>query len=1177
MTQSYNETTEIRLRHCKSESFHVSLKRSKIPNSISMQDQDNMEGERRNVTVMFADISGFTSISERMDPEEMILIINECFRSMGELVEANGGTIDKYIGDCIMAIFGAPAAIEEAPRNALNAAIEICNWMDDYNETKSHGNTLGVHIGINSGMVIAGPVGSGDKKEYTVMGDTVNVASRLKDVSHSGQIFVGHETYRYTSQYFSFLELEPLKLKGKEMQVRAWSLVSRKEKVHRASLFLGRNLGSVMVGRQWEFDQLMLGLMKLVNGEGGIINVIGEAGIGKSRLIAELRNKDDIHRVTFMEGRALSFGRNLSFYPIKDVIKSWAKINENDSDKQAYYKLKDHTKKLLADNAEEIFPFIATMMGMQLNEEDSARTKGIEGKSLEGLILKSMDTLIVKSSQQKPIVIVMEDIHWADNSSIDLLESLFRLSEQYPVLFINLMRPGYEETGERILQAIRSRYPDRNKEIILKVLNNDDSDHLIRNLIKMQGFPGKVKNDIIKQTGGNPFFIEEIIRSFIDEGVIQQKGDSLFVNDKINSIKVPTTVMDVLMARIDRLDEDSRSLLKVASVIGRNFYYRILRRINEDREDVDSLLNHLEDVQFIRMLEDKAEIQYIFRHALAQEAAYSSILQTKRKQLHMQTAKAIESIFSEKLPEFYGMLAMHYSKAEDFPKAEEYLLKAGEAAIKTSASSEAVHYFSEALELYSKLHSDQADPHKVVQMEIAIGTAHVNKGQLGEALPYYRKAMAYYGIKLNDSTLSLVYMLLSSTVNLIVGMNFPSLIFNKIPDRKEREIIELHNKLSSVSAFESDKMVGVMSFWALRKMMRYDPGKCNEAAQIMLMSFSLYSYIGISGKLHRKALKLIKGKLDQGNVRTMINYEASRAINSRFEGKWNDQDYDTELVNNCLRLGITWETSTYILMVFFTDIARGKFEESERKIDKLAEIGREFDYNLAVSWHLITAARLNLIRRNLDQAMSFVNQHIAYSKKINDLPPIYWGYSTKAMIQVLSRDLDGAEESLQSARNYPQGSKLRVYSTIYVTARFVIDLLRLEDAVSSKRDKDFGKLNTNARRSGKQALKDAAVLSDNRIENYRHMGTYYWLIGKQKKALKWWNKAVKIGEEYQAMPELARVYLEAGKRMARDKARFKLISGKTPVECLERAASIFKQYHLSRDLEEMQKASLHRV
>jgi tetratricopeptide (TPR) repeat protein len=263
-------------------------------------------------------------------------------------------------------------------------------------------------------------------------------------------------------------------------------------------------------------------------------------------------------------------------------------------------------------------------------------------------------------------------------------------------------------------------------------------------------------------------------------------------------------------------------------------------------------------------------------------------------------------------------------------------------------------------------------------------------------------------------------------------------------------------------------------------------------------------------------------------------------------------------------------------MVFFTDIARGKFEEAEKKIDKLAEIGRVFDYNIAASWHLIIAARFFLAMRNLDQAMSFVNQYIAYSKKIDDLPPVYWGYSTKAMIQVLSHDLNGAEESLRLARNYPQGQKLKVYSTIYVTVRFMIDLVKLEDAITSKRNKDISKLKKNAWRSGKLALKDAAVLSDNRIENYRHMGTYYWLSGKQNKALKWWAKAMKIGEKYHAMPELARVYMEAGKRMAGDKTTSKLIHGKTPAECLARAASIFKEYHLYHDLEEMEKVSLHR-
>ena len=255
------------------------------------------ESERRQATVMFADISGFTAMSEKMDPEVVTSIMNECFEVLGSIVEAHEGTIDKFIGDAIMAVFGVPVAIEEAPQKAVNTAIEMRNRIYQFNKDKKLRTPLDIHIGINTGMVIAGAIGSSGKKEYSVMGDTVNMASRLEDVSGKGQIYIGPLTHRYTKNDFEYKELEPIALKGKEESVTIFELLSRKEKVHRARLGAERMIYSEMVGRDKEFSRLELHVRKAINGEGSIVNVIGEAGIGKSRLIAELKNKEVMKKV----------------------------------------------------------------------------------------------------------------------------------------------------------------------------------------------------------------------------------------------------------------------------------------------------------------------------------------------------------------------------------------------------------------------------------------------------------------------------------------------------------------------------------------------------------------------------------------------------------------------------------------------------------------------------------------------------------------------------------------------------------------------------------------------------------------------------------------------------------------------------------------------------------------
>ena len=300
----------------------------------------NKESELKQATVLFADISGFTSMSEKMNPEEVTNIMNDCFKMMGNIIEHYEGRIDKFIGDCVMATFGVPNAIENAPNKATNAAIEMRNKLYQFNKDKHLQIPLDIHIGINSGRVLAGEVGSDQKKEYTVMGDAVNLASRLEDTSRTGQILVGPSTYQATKDDFDYNELKAIKLKGKEKPVPVFELATKKEKMHRR-LTPDRMIQSEMVGRQSEIDQLVLQVQRMINNDGSIVSIIGEAGLGKSRLIAEVKDRKLLAGAVVLEGRALSIGRNLNFYPIIEILKSLAGIAEDDTETVAATKLEN--------------------------------------------------------------------------------------------------------------------------------------------------------------------------------------------------------------------------------------------------------------------------------------------------------------------------------------------------------------------------------------------------------------------------------------------------------------------------------------------------------------------------------------------------------------------------------------------------------------------------------------------------------------------------------------------------------------------------------------------------------------------------------------------------------------------------------------------------------------------
>jgi len=542
-------------------------------------DTPSRSSERRLASVLFADISGFTAMSEKSDPEDVTEVMNHCFEMLEVVVREHGGYVDKYIGDCIMALFGVPNALEDAAARAVNAAIEIRGRVRELRTQLPLAAKLDVHIGINTGLVIAGEVGGAVKRDFTVMGDTVNVASRLKDKAPNGTIWVGSETHRHTREQFEYRELPPLEVKGKEEALVVFEVRSEHERVHRPKpAGAERRIASELVGRETEFRVLTEAIAAVGRGQGGILNVIGEAGIGKSRLVAEATAQRRPDEITILEGRSLALGHGLSFHPFIDLLRQWAGIAEDESaeDAAAVAKLESSVRAVLAADADEVFPFIANLMGMRPGGAHAERLKGIQGEALEKVTLKSLRELFLRMAAATPLVLVFEDLHWADLSSIRFLEPLFRLVEHSRILFINAFRPDHEDTSDRILKLTEGQLRDRTSTIRLDRLTDKECDALIFNLLKRASIPYETRTLIRQKAEGNPFFIEEVIRSLIDDGVIEYGTGQFRVTERIASVVIPGTIQDVIMSRVDRLDGSTREALQVASVIGRTFYHRII-------------------------------------------------------------------------------------------------------------------------------------------------------------------------------------------------------------------------------------------------------------------------------------------------------------------------------------------------------------------------------------------------------------------------------------------------------------------------------------------------------------------------------------------------------------------------------------------------------------------------
>ncbi|MCI0470456.1 MAG: protein kinase [Candidatus Aminicenantes bacterium] len=1095
--------------------------------------EERRETERRHATLISAEIVGYDELMERMDAEEAVAVLNDCFSLFTAIADGHEGQVEKTSNNSFMIFFGVPLAVENAPAKAIRTALEIRSRLTEFNKKNNIPVSLGIRIGINSGIVIAGLLGK-DEKKYSVIGDPVNIAGQLKDIAAVGQIYVGALTHKYTKNDYEFKQLKPTRLKSKNRPIMIFELVAVKEKLELTGLIEERMIFSEMVGREKQLDKLRLHLMRVINGEGSIINIIGEAGIGKSCLVGEIFRQDSFKtKITLLQGRALSTGKNLSFFPIIDALKNWAGITEKDSAGDAYHKLEKAIKTVYPEGADEAFPFIAILMGMKVTGKNAERTTGIEGDALEKLIKKNFRDLIVHIARQKPLVFKIEDLHWSDVTSIELLESLMRLANTEPILFINLFRPNYRETGERLRQAIKERCHRIYTEIYLEALDQNYSRLLICNLLKVKNLPTNIMELITRRTGGNPFFIEELLRSFIDDGVVEFKNGGFKVTDRIDSVVIPATISDVLMGRIDKLHEDTRSLLKVAAVIGRKFFYKVLVQVEEDIEAIDNKLEYLKKMQLLQEGRSAGELEYSFTNTLIQEAAYESILITKRKEIHGRVAAVIESIFAERLSDFYGMLAMHYNMAEELEKAEMYLIKAGEEALRSAASSEALHYYQEALKLYLKKYGASADTGKIASLEKNIAVAIYNKGRFIEAVEHFDKVLKLWGEKLPGHKLGVLLSLAASLGSIIKTLYFSTGKSKKAPPPGMNDIVDITHKRGTALAAVDNYRMFVDSVGILRKLNKIDISRVTKGASMYIQGCTLFSFSGVSFKIAKKLLEYPREYIASGGRRAFIDYKFGRLLHGVLSGQWSDDlAYNDEVVEGFLKIGEIWSAAVYLLWNGEFHVERGDFDTAQKNVDKMQEIGEIYDNDFARSRGNTLHAGLLLKTRKLKQALPYAQAALSFSGSIGENLTLLNSVGIMANIQVLLGDMPGAEKSLLQAEEIAaRESRIAPWHlSSYHLSRFLFDIYKLEENILAGDREKIADSRKKAHKSGQLALKTSAKYALNQVETLRLMGNLCHLTKKNKKAWQWWQKSIAAGERLNALPELARTYLEVGNK-----------------------------------------------
>lgn len=741
------------------------------------------EGERRVITMLFCDAKGSTAAASRLDPEEWTEIINGAFERMIRPVYHYEGTVARLMGDGILAFFGAPIAHEDDPQRAVLAGLEILKGIKSYREEvqRQWGIELDVRVGINTGVVVVGAIGSDLRMEYTAIGDAINLAARMEQTAAPGTLQVAEDTYKLIAPLFDVEDLGGIEVKGKDQPVQAYRIVRRKKTPGRLRGIVG--LEARLVGRERELAALSSRLVALGQGQGGVVFLVGEAGLGKSRLIAEGQCLLPVlaRGRRWYETSSLSYETQQPYGLFQRLIRRMCGVTANDS----LDVIRERLAACLADLAQAHsslppdvdVPSMYRVFELLLVGGNEGSDVALEGETFRQQLFLMMRGLWQTVARHSPVVIVCDDLHWADAASVELLQELLHLTESFPLLFICALRPDDQVVGWRVREAAVAEHTTRTIEIPIQPLDQTESDRLVAELFADADLPDHLRELILDKAGGNPFFLEETVRTLIEGGVLSRNLDNgkWVVQTDTANIDLPDTLQGLLLARIDRLEEESRRTLQLAAVIGRSFYYRVLQALAETAGELDRRLAVLLQADLIREAARIPDLEYVFNHALTQEAAYQSILLKRRREFHRRVGEVMEKLFAQRREELAPILAHHFAAAGEREKAQHYFTLAGDVAFRLYANHEAAAHYRRALDLYReppgsgklRLLANQGvrgTNHETVRyLSQRLGRSLELTAQYEEALRHYEK-MESWAKEHEDPQLRLVTLISRATI-----------------------------------------------------------------------------------------------------------------------------------------------------------------------------------------------------------------------------------------------------------------------------------------------------------------------------------------------------------------------------------------------------------------------------
>ncbi len=692
-----------------------------------------LEGEFRPVTILFANFYGVDEMIETLGEEGGALIIETLdrhFTTMQGILARYGGVVNKLdtyaVGHRIMALFGAPEAHEDDPERAVRAALEMQAAMEAFQAIETPQGTfpLRQRIGINTGYVVAGNVGSPIRREYTVMGDEVNLAARLMAIARSGQIIVSRATRHWVADLVVCREMEPVRVKGKRMPVSISQVIAVQERVH-------RRVQTPLVGRTRELDQAQAVADRARRGQGQVLSIVGEAGVGKTRLAEALRDYCQKQGMRVLQGTSLSYATHSPYHPWVELLKACLDLYGDESRSVTASRLLAHLDEV-APRLVDWAPILGQVLGLEV--PDNVLTRSLDPQLRQRRLFAMVLEILRIEASHRPLVLILEDMQWMDRASRELLAYVARNITADPILLLLIYRPD--------LPTEAWMRGEHCTTILLRELPPQKGKELARVLLHAQTLPPLLETIVEEKCKGNPFFIEEITRVLVDSGLLMPEADGKWrVRPDLAQLELPETISGLIISRLDRLPAPERNTLQVASVIGVRFGFDLLHGVYPHRVSEEELRTRLEalEEEGLTLLERVSPVlEYLFRHVLVREVTYETLLFAIRRELHRKIGAYIEEHYADNPAQVYDLLAHHYDQGQRWDKAVHYLLLAGDEARSKYANESAIAYYRRALEIAPH------DP-RAAEAYRSLGDVYQHIGRYEEALRCYRQALEVAG------------------------------------------------------------------------------------------------------------------------------------------------------------------------------------------------------------------------------------------------------------------------------------------------------------------------------------------------------------------------------------------------------------------------------------------------